>query len=221
MATTRKTRKPKGFLITFEGGEGVGKSTQIRLLTRFLGRRRIPYEVTRQPGGTKIGVGIRRLVLHPSVGKISPRAELLLYEADRAHHTDNVIVPALQSGKIVISDRFADSSTVYQGICRGLGRKWTQTLNDFATDGLAPDLVFLIDLPVEEGRKRLTARKALDKIELEKLVFHKRVRSGFLSLARQFPKRFVTLDGRKSKETIARTIQLVVENRLHRRGLLK
>lgn len=219
MRTPRKQHT--GLLIAFEGGEGVGKSTQITLLSGWLKQKGLPFLVTRQPGGTPMGRSLRRLLLSPKSGRVGSRAELLLYEADRAHHVESVILPALQSGKVVISDRFTDSSTVYQGICRGLGKEWTEKLNGFATNSLAPDLVILIDLPVSEGRKRISSRGELDKMELEKLEFHQKVRAGFLSLARKSPKRFLILNGKQPKQTIAQIIQNALEKRLRKQGLLK
>lgn len=208
------TRKDhKGFLITFEGGEGTGKTTQIKALASWLADQGFRVEVTRQPGGTPIGTGIRRLLLDPKIGHVSPRAELLLYEADRAQHVDTFILPALRAGKVILSDRFDDSSTVYQGICRKLGRRWTQKLNSFATGGLSPDLVILLDLPVNVGQRRVKRRGTLDRIEREKAAFHNQVRRGFLSLARQFPKRIKVMDGTQTKEEIAHQIQRLVAKR--------
>ncbi|NBX83284.1 dTMP kinase [bacterium] len=133
----------RGFFISFEGGEGGGKSTQIKRLKAVFKRNRIPFLVTLEPGGTPIGRKIRELLLNPKNKRLSIRAELYLYEADRAQHVDEVIEPALNAGKVVITDRYADSSSVYQGVCRGLGVPWTETLNDFATQGLYPDLVIV------------------------------------------------------------------------------
>lgn len=200
--------KPRGKLIVFEGGEGAGKSTQIRALATWLKRKGHAVAITRQPGGSRLGTGIRRLLLHG--GKVDPRAELLLYEADRAQHVQDVVRPWIAQGKIVLSDRYADSSTVYQGICRGLGEKWTEELNQFATGGLSPDLVFVLDLPAAVGLKRSSSRGKLDRMEREKRAFHEKVRRGFLKLARRHPRRFRVIDAGEDRSVIATRIQAEV-----------
>lgn len=204
----------KGFLISFEGGEGVGKSTQMKRLVAALKAHGLPVVVSLQPGGTRIGKQLRDLVLSPRWGWVSPRTELLLYEADRAQHVDEVLRPALDAGKIVVCDRFADSSTVYQGMCRALGVGWTEKLNAFATDGLSPDLTILLDVPVEVGFARVHARSARDRVEQESLAFHRKVRKGFLGLARRHPRRFVVLDGTRTEDDLAEEILARVTRKL-------
>jgi len=211
--------RKRGFLLTLEGGEGAGKSTQIKALTAWLRRQKLNVEITRQPGGSKLGQNIRRMVLNSATGSVSPRAELLLYEADRAQHVDEYLAPALAAGKIILSDRFADSSTVYQGICRGLGVAWTEALNGFATNKLQPDLTIVLDVPVETGRARIGARgRGLDRMEREKKAFHEKVRRGFLTLARRNPKRIKVIKGTLPPEEVTRQILSHLRPRLGRKG---
>ena len=217
MASSKKS----GLFISFEGGEGSGKTTQIGHLVQWLESRGYPVKITRQPGGTAIGSRIRDILLSPEHTELSPRAELLLYEADRAQHVDETLRPALEAGTILVSDRFGDSSTVYQGMCRGLGVDWVIRLNDFATGGLSPDLVILLDLPEGKARERISKRVALDRMEREKRSFHRKVRQGFLELARRFPRRFKVLDGMQSEQRLASEIRALVESRMKRRGLWK
>jgi dTMP kinase len=212
----------KGFFFCFEGGEGSGKSTQAKRLFAWLESQGIPALLTREPGGTLLGKRIRELLLNPSEGPVSDRAELLLYQADRAHHVATHILPALKAGKVVLCDRYVDSSVVYQGICRGLGKAQTEALNRFSTGGLKPDCVVLLDIPAEAGMARVRARSqgaALDRMETEKLVFHKKVRSGFLQLAREKPSRYVVLDARKSETRLETAIREVAKAKLKRRGI--
>ncbi|MBI4404842.1 MAG: dTMP kinase [Deltaproteobacteria bacterium] len=212
-------RVKKGMLIAFEGGEGGGKSTQIRRLVGWLRARGLPCEVTCEPGGTSVGKVIRRLLLHPKYKGLSPRAELFLYLADRAQHVDEAINGALGAGKVVVSDRFSDSSTVYQGICRDLGLKWTEQLNHFATAGLLPDLVIVLDVPVSEGLRRVVGRSKPDRLEQERASFHRRVRKGFLSLAKRHPSRYLVVNGTRTKEQVAELITERVQKELRRKGL--
>lgn len=215
----------KGYFFSFEGGEGSGKSTQAKRLHAWLESQGISTLLTREPGGTPVGKKIRELLLDPGHGPLSERAELLLYQADRAHHVETHILPALRAGKVVICDRFSDSSTVYQGICRGLGEAQTEALNRYSTGGLRPDSVILLDIPAVEGMARVQARAgqgvALDRMETEKLAFHKKVRNGFLKLARKKPSRYVIFDARKSEAVLEAAIQAVAQTKLKRRGIWK
>jgi dTMP kinase len=224
-------KKRKGCLITFEGGEGAGKSTQIRHLVQWLGKKRIPHILTLEPGGTRIGRGIRDLLLNPENKHLSNRAELLLYQADRAQHTDEIVLPALSAGKTVVSDRFFDSSVVYQGICRGLGLDWTLDLSRYATGGISPDLTLVLDIPPEKGlarvRKRFVSdpklkgkrrRVKLDRLEREKLDFHTKVRKGFLQLARRFPSRIKVIDALMPEEEVRAAIEKLVGRKLKLNG---
>lgn len=224
--------KKKGFFISFEGGEGAGKSTQMRLLTAWLKKNAKKPVVTLEPGGTPIGEKIRDLLLDPAHRKLSPRAELLLYEADRAQHVDELLAPQLAEGAILVCDRFADSSLVYQGICRKLGEARVADLNRFATGGLMPDITIVLDLPETVGLKRIRQRLdddvalqgirrrvKLDRLEREKADFHRRVRLGFLKLAKKEPRRIRILDARQSIETVSEQVQSLVLPGLKRRGL--
>lgn len=212
-----KKGKQNGFFVAFEGGEGSGKSTQIRRLSKWLRRNGLKVVVSKEPGGTSIGKRIRRLLLDPKLS-LSPRAELFLYEADRAQHVDEKITPALEAGKIVISDRFMDSTTVYQGICRQFGMEWTEELNYFATSGLYPDLVILLDLPPNIGFRRIQKRGELDRMESEKASFHREVRKGFLSLVKKYPERFAVIDGTQDKDFVTEQIRKVIWRKLQGRS---
>ena len=206
--------KPKGYFIVFEGGEGVGKSTQIRNLAGWLETQKFPLLLTQEPGGTPMGKEIRKMLLGSPKGTVSPLAELLLYEADRAQHVHEVVRPALAAGKMVISDRFLDSSTVYQGICRKLGVKRVQNLSSFAAGGLTPDLVILLDLPESVGLSRVSQRRKPDRIEQEDSSFHRMVRKGFLSLAKQYPRRFTVIDASGTEDEVGKKVRTAVQKRL-------
>lgn len=192
-----------GLFVTFEGGEGSGKTTQLRLLANHL--RALTAEVieTRDPGGTAIGKEIRTLLLHPGSVPIAAATELLLYEASRAQLVREVVAPALARGAIVLSDRFTDSTVAYQGFGRGLDLGLIQRLNRFTTDGLAPDLTVLLDLDPGIGltrcRRSVSAEPSCwDRIEAEPLDFHQRIREGYLGLAREDPDRIRVIDARLS-----------------------
>lgn len=196
-----------GFFVAFEGGDGVGKSTQIRHLETWL-RDDLGHEVvvTREPGATGIGEQIRKLVLHGD--QITPRAEALLFAADRAHHVATVVRPALERGAIVVSDRYMDSSIAYQGAGRDLDPDGIAQISRWATGSLLPDLTVLLDLDPEAGRARLTSDGvALDKLEGEGAQFHERVRRSFLSLARRSPRRYLVVDARADVAAISEEVR--------------
>jgi dTMP kinase len=209
-----------GLFISFEGGEGSGKTTQIRHLIRWLKANGQDVLLTRQPGGTPIGMKIRNILLDPRHRELCTRAELLLYEADRAQDVEERVLPALAAGITVVTDRFADSSSVYQGICRNLGLGRVIQLNDFATGGLEPDISILLDLSEKVARQRIRKR-VLDRMEREELSFHRKVRQGFLELARRFPKRIAVFDGSDPEDLVADNIQELIREKLMRRGLWK
>lgn len=188
----------KGTFITFEGGEGSGKSTQARLLAAALERRGRAVTHTREPGGTSIAEAVRRVLLRPD-GRVSPLTELLLYEAARAQHLAEVIRPALDRGHVVVCERYIDSTVAYQGHGRGLNRSHIDALNTISTGGLRPDLTFLLDVPVAVGLPKARAlskplskggkKAAGDRLERESAAFHEKVRRGFLAVARREPRR--------------------------------
>jgi dTMP kinase len=215
MKSKQKKLSYPGFFISFEGGEGAGKSTQIRYLVDYFKAHKIPVVLTLEPGGTKIGEKIRELLLNPNHSELRPRAELLLYLADRAQHVEECILPALKAGKVVITDRYADSSNVYQGICRNLGLEWTMALNDYATQGLYPDIALVLDLPVKLGFSRMKQR-VLDRMEREKSSFHNKVRRGFLHLSQKYPKRIQVVNAALSQEEVRAEIQKLVLERIQK-----
>lgn len=204
--------------ITFEGVEGAGKTTQIaRLASRLRAEGRADVLTTREPGDGPLGSELRRLALHPPLGiAVEPRAELLIMLADRAQHVGQVIRPHLASGGIVISDRYADSALAYQGYGRGLEITEIARLNDYATNGLKPDITLLLDLDPAIGLARQNERNIM---EAESLAFHARIRAGFLELAAQEPDRWVVMDGGRSAEEVGREVWIAVERKGHGLGI--
>ena len=196
---------PHGLFIAFEGGEGSGKTTQARLIAIWL--REIGYDVvtTHEPGATKVGMRLRALLLDTAHTGMSPHAEALMYAADRAEHVASVIQPALDRGAVVISDRYVDSSLAYQGNGRGLSNSDIAQLNSWATGGRMPDLTILLDMPPEAGLGRRT--RSADRLEAEPPEFHRRVRAGFLALAREDPPRYLVLDATRSVAEISSEIK--------------
>lgn len=194
--------------ITFEGIEGCGKTTQVERLTHTLVARNIRVIRTFEPGGTPAGEKIRRILLDRKNRDLTPLAELCLYEADRAHHVDRVIRPALESGAWVVCDRFYDATTVYQGMARKQDMDLIRMLNHAVTGGLRPDMTFLLDCPVEDGLRRAFRRMRLesdtgqDRFEREAVAFHQAVRDGYLELARREPDRFTVVDARREPADI-------------------
>jgi dTMP kinase len=200
-----------GFFITFEGIEGCGKTTQIGHLTAHLKEKNLPFLLTREPGGTEIGDRIRQILLSSENNRMEPVTEFFLYAAARAQHISQVVSPALTDGKTVLCDRFADATVAYQGYGRGLNLTWIEEIHDRFLKGLKPNLTFLLDLPVEEGLRRAWKRmenQAVkeDRFEKEDLGFHRRVREGYLFLARKEPKRILVLDGMKDEQSLHREI---------------
>lgn len=184
--------------ITFEGIDGVGKSTQVELLIAFLEGQGNKVCRTHEPGGTDLGVEIRHLLLHRK-GEVAPRAEAMLYAADRAHHVATKIRPALDRGEVVVSDRYLDSSVAYQGSGRELGFDQIRDLSLFATNNLLPDLTILLDLPAEQAlARRAKTGEAPDRLEREKVEFFENVRQAFLALAAAEPQRFLVIDANQS-----------------------
>jgi dTMP kinase len=192
-------RTTQGIFIAFEGGEGTGKSTQSKLLAQWLEQEGETVLLSREPGGTELGKDLRKILLGHETGDISPRAEALLYAADRAHHVYSLIRPALERGEVVISDRYFDSSAAYQGAGRVLNPTEVARISRWATESLYPTLTFLIDLPAEIGLGRLQSR---DRLEAESNDFHERVRQEYLQIAIMDPERYFVVDGTQSVEEI-------------------
>lgn len=201
-----------GLFITFEGGDGSGKTTQIALLASWLESHGHTVCLTREPGGTDLGRELREIILH-STGFIAPRAEALLYAADRAHHIHTVVRPALARGEIVLQDRYLDSSIAYQGAGRVLDPEEIEGLSLWATENLLPDITFVLDVPASIAKERQdqTERK-FDRLEAEALDFHERVREAYLERAREDSLRIVVVDGTGSVENIHQMIQQKVSH---------
>jgi len=194
-----------GLFVAFEGGEGSGKSTQVGLLAATLRAAGREVITTHEPGATPVGVQIRDLLLHHAQ-PLAARAEALLFAADRAHHVETVIRPALTSGAVVITDRYVDSSLAYQGLGRGLPLEEVGHLSTWATGGLLPHLTVLLDVPASIGLARAGGRSAADKLERESLDFHERVRAAYLEQAASDPARYLVLDATAAPEQIAKII---------------
>jgi dTMP kinase len=195
-----------GLFITLEGGDGSGKSTQSTLLAEWLERDGRTVVLSREPGGTELGEELREIVLHRR-GHIAPRAEALLYAADRAHNIATKVRPALERGDIVLQDRYLDSSVAYQGAGRVLDATEVRDLSLWATEGLLPDLTILLDLDESLGSDRLKDRTKYDRLEDEKQDFHARVRAAYLTLAAAEPGRFLVLNAADSIESLAHAIR--------------
>ena len=207
--------------ITFEGGDGTGKSTQIKLLQRHLIAEGKSCLTTREPGGTPLGQLLRKILLQSGNHPISSSTELFLYLADRAQHVHEVIAPAITQGKIVLSDRHTDSTVAYQGYGRGFDVQLLLSLNRIASQGLTPDITFLLDCPVQLGLSRTIHRRSgpliaegADRFENENLEFHEKVRQGFLDLARAEPGRFYIIDASQSEREVFAAVKEIVHRRL-------
>jgi dTMP kinase len=196
-----------GLFITLEGGDGSGKTTQATLLEEWLVGQGRSVVRTREPGGTDLGLELRQIVLHRR-GHIAPRAEALLYAADRAHHVETLVRPALDRGDVVLQDRYVDSSVAYQGAGRVLGGDEVRELSAWATDGLTPDLTVLLDLDPAVGRSRLdAARTTYDRLESEAAAFHGRVRDAYLEIAQAEPERFLVIDATLPVADVAESLR--------------
>ena len=207
--------------ITFEGGDGSGKTTQLKALESYLIARGKSCLSTREPGGTSLGELIRQVLLEVSKQPITSPTELFLYLADRAQHIHEVIIPALEQGKIVLCDRHTDSTLAYQGYGRGIDLGLLRSLNDIASQGIKPDLTLLFDCPVEIGLSRTARRQSHtasgrneDRFEREKIEFHERVRAGFLELARAEPNRFRIIDAARSATEVGQEIKNIIDREL-------
>ncbi|HOK05051.1 MAG TPA: dTMP kinase [Victivallales bacterium] len=217
----KKIEKGKGIFISFEGPECAGKTTQIALLSEYLRSKKISVITTREPGGTEIGEQIRKIVKHlTGPDAVVDEAELLLFAASRAQHVKTFIKPALEQGVTVITDRFMDSTTAYQGYARGIDISFVKQLNSFATIGLIPDITFILDLLPEEIEKRASKRQETlfveDRIESEKIDFHRRVREGFLRIAQEEPERVKVIDAMQEIEAVKSQIIKELNNAFDR-----
>lgn len=204
----------KGLFITFEGGEGSGKTTQIKMLSCRLREEGFEPVLAREPGGTVTGEAIRRLLLDPASSHIRPCAELFLYAADRNQHVEEVIMPALNDGRVVICDRFTDSSMAYQGFGRGICLDFIERLMDLATGGLKPDLTLILDVEPSHGKSRVASRageygSSGDRFERAPMAFHDRIREGYLELARRNADRIRLISAGSYDEVAARIWQQV------------
>ncbi len=203
-----------GLFITFEGGDGSGKTTQINLLASWLESEGHTVVITREPGGTDLGTELRNIILHRE-GFIAPRAEALLYAADRSHHIHTLVRPALKRGEIVVQDRYLDSSVAYQGAGRVLDPTEVRDISLWATENLMPDLTVVLDVPASVAKERQAAgERQYDRLEAEAEDFHTRVRESYLALAGEEPERFLVIDGESSIEEIHQAIVAKVSDLL-------
>ncbi len=204
----------RGIFITMEGPDGSGKSTQIDLLKEYLESAGYDVLITREPGGNRISEAIREIILNSEYTEMSPVTEMMLYASARAQLIAEVIGPAIESGKAVISDRFVDSSLVYQGMARGLGVETVYEINKVAIGEYMPQLTIMLDLPAEVGISRKKDQKELDRMELESLEFHKKVAAGYREMAERFPERIKRIDATLPIEEIYGIIKGSVEGLL-------
>lgn len=209
----------RGYFITVEGSDGVGKSTQIHNIENYFLKLGYEVQLTREPGGTRIGDKLRDILLDVSNDEMNEMTEMLIYAASRAQHIKELIEPSLKKGKIVISDRYIDSSIAYQGYGRRLGEDAVKIVNEYASYGLIPDLTFWLDLDPELGRKRILSRAMIqdkdvtfDRIELEKNDFHNRVREGYKEIARKNPERVHRIDASLKADEVWEEIELILRN---------
>ena len=206
--------------ITFEGVEGSGKTTQIQRLTKYFSQKGISCKVTREPGGCLIGEKVRKILLNPDHREMVPSSELLLYEASRAQHVEEVIKPFLKKGGVVLCDRFSDATLAYQGYGRKIDLKWIERLNHLSSQGVKPDVTFLLDCPSDVGLKRALYRNRTlkqeneERFEKEKIQFHRRVRKGYLAIAKKEPRRVKVIDTREGEEKVFQKIRKIVDNLL-------
>ncbi|MBQ7707649.1 MAG: dTMP kinase [Lachnospiraceae bacterium] len=204
----------RGIFISMEGPDGSGKSTQLELIKKYLEEKGYEIIITREPGGTKISEAVREIILNKDYTEMGYMTEALLYASARAQLVTEVIKPAIESGKAVISDRFVDSSAVYQGMARGLGVENVYKINEFAIQGMMPDLTIHLDLPAKVGISRKKDQKELDRMEMETLDFHEKVAEGYRKLASLAPDRIFTIDATQDIDTIHKQIVEKIESLL-------
>ncbi len=202
--------------ITFEGGEGSGKSTALRTVADRLEKEGIPFIISREPGGTPIAEQIRNVILDKGNTAMDPRTEALLYAASRRQHLVEKVWPALKEGKLVLCDRYLDSSLAYQGGARNLGIDAVLNVNLFATEGTYPDLTLLFDIDPKLGLERIAANKGreVNRLDLEKLSFHEGVRNTFHELAKRYPERYVVIDASKNQDEVAEDVYKAIKERM-------
>ena len=208
--------KKRGKFITFEGCDGCGKSTQLRMLSEYLTKENVPHIFTREPGGGKISEAIREILLSGKNSEMTDECEALLYAASRVQHLSDRVEPALSEGKLVICDRYVDSSFAYQAYARGLGMDFVGKINAYATEKYSPDVTIFIDLTPEEAFKRKHGADENDRLEQAGMQFHKNVYAGYKQLAQDNPERIVCIDGRKTPTEIF----VEVVNTLQEKGCL-
>lgn len=211
----------KGKFITFEGIEGCGKTSQVRLLVKYLEEKGCRVLMTREPGGTAISEAVREILLSPDFSNMHPHTEVLLYLAGRAQHVSEVIKPALEAGTIIICDRFSDSTFVYQCLVRGIDIHMIETINRFATENISPHITFVLDVDPAEGLRRAKARnqknmREEDRMERESMDFHQRVREGYLKWAAEYPDRIFVVRSDREKEEVHEEIVGIVDKVLTR-----
>ena len=203
----------RGKFITFEGCEGCGKSTQVRLFNEYLTKENIPHIFTREPGGEKISEEIRRILLDANNAEMTDECEALLYAASRVQHLNDRVEPALKEGKLVVCDRYVDSSLAYQGYGRGLGIEFVSSINNFALKNYLPNVTVFIDLSPEAAFKRKHGADENDRLEQAGMAFHQRVYEGFKQVAAAYPERFVCVDGTKTPDEIFAEVLAVLKQR--------
>jgi len=209
----------KGFFVAFEGIEGAGKSTLLYKLSEVLRQKGIPFKTTREPGGPRTAEAIRQVILNKDL-PIEPMTELFLLMASRYENTVKVIIPALENGYVVLSDRYRDSSLAYQGYGRGIPLEFIEELNEKATLGLKPDLVFIVDISVEDMLERLDKREGeKNRMDSQEEEFYRRVRRGYLLIARREPERYIVLDGTKPVEQLIGKIISIMRDKMKEKGV--
>ena len=208
----------RGLFLTFEGCDGCGKTTVLNRVSVLLKEKGIPFLLTREPGGSKIAEEIRNVILDKKNTEMDPRCEALLYAASRRQHLVEIVLPALKKGIHVLSDRYLDSSLAYQGYARGIGMEEVYSINLFAIDGMLPDLTFFLDLPPEEGlaRIRKNETREVNRLDLEKENFHKKVYEGYKILLENYPERIVRIDAKKTVEEESQEIFDILAKRITR-----
>ncbi|MCE3198028.1 dTMP kinase [Paenibacillus sonchi] len=206
----------EGFFITLEGGDGSGKTTVLGRVAAYLQNHSMPYLITREPGGIEIAEKIRSIILDPAHTAMDARTEALLYAASRSQHLAEVVEPALKEGLTVLCDRFVDSSLVYQGYARGLGIEEVRSINQFATGGRMPDLTFYLDVDPEVGLSRIAANqdREVNRLDLESMAFHQKVREGYRQVVKSDPQRIVVLDANRPIHMVEQDIVQTLKDRI-------